>query len=125
VLAYARDARQELEDRIAARIGVRVDVRTFHSLSMAIVGEATGRKPTVSKVASDQKELDRRLARYLDDALLASANCPNVLPARWCRPALADWSYQPRHIPAESDHGAVTMPRSRKAQNAVLSEPPV
>ena len=45
LLAFARDARNEMEERIRKRLGAvarGVTVRTFHSLGMAIIGEAEG-----------------------------------------------------------------------------------
>ena len=61
LLAFARDARKEMEDRLRARLGEDtikdLTVRTFHSLGMAIIGEAEGKRPTLAKVAEDDKAL--------------------------------------------------------------------
>lgn len=69
VLAFARKAKRELEERIQERIGQRVEVRTFHSLGRMILGQAGGKVPTISKVAEDDKELERRIGCYLDEML--------------------------------------------------------
>ena len=46
LLAFARDARNEMEERIHTRLGAAsargVTVRTFHCLGMAIIGDAEG-----------------------------------------------------------------------------------
>ena len=49
LLAFARDARKEMEERMDRRLGAAVardvTVRTFHGLGMAIIGEAEGKRP--------------------------------------------------------------------------------
>lgn len=65
-IAFARKAREELEARAAARIGAHgTTISTFHALGLDIVGKASGQRPTVSVLASDDHALDR----FLTDAL--------------------------------------------------------
>ena len=65
LLAFTRDARKELEERLRKRLGdetVRgVTVRTFHSLGMAIIGEAEGKRPMLAQTAEDNKALTNQL----------------------------------------------------------------
>jgi DNA helicase-4 len=65
VLAFAKKAQKELEQRLVARFGVRVEVRTFHSLGVSIIAETNERRPTLAKVAED----DTALERYLDSTV--------------------------------------------------------
>jgi len=71
LLAFARDARKELEERLRRRLGddmVRdMTVSTFHSLGLAIVGEAEGRRPALAKVAEDPQALADLLKRIVAD----------------------------------------------------------
>ena len=71
LLAFARDARKELEERLRRRLGddmVRdMTVSTFHSLGLAIVGEAEGRRPALAKVAEDDRALTDLLKRIVAD----------------------------------------------------------
>ena len=57
LLAFARDAKEEMENRIKRRLGAAASsplkVQTFHSLGLAIIGEAEGRRPSLAKVAED------------------------------------------------------------------------
>ena len=57
LLAFARDAREEMENRIERRLGAAASsplkVQTFHSLGLAIIGEAEGRRPSLARVAED------------------------------------------------------------------------
>ncbi len=61
LLAFARDARREMEERIDKRLGTAiardVTVRTFHSLGMAIVGEAEGKRPALAATAENDRTL--------------------------------------------------------------------
>ena len=71
LLAFARDARAEMETRIRKRLGrgpgQAITVRTFHSLGMAIIGEAEGRKPALAKAAESDTALSGLLNRILGD----------------------------------------------------------
>ena len=65
LLAFARDARKEMAERLGRRLGDAMardfTVRTFHSLGMAIIGEAEGRRPTLAKSAENDRALfDRK-----------------------------------------------------------------
>ena len=61
LLAFAKDAQKEMETRIRKRLGQEaadgMTVRTFHSLGMAITGEAEGRRPALAKAAESENAL--------------------------------------------------------------------
>ena len=61
LLAFAKDARKEMEARIRARLGAEefrgITARTFHALGMSIIGEAEGKSPTLARVAEDNRAL--------------------------------------------------------------------
>ena len=61
LLAFQRDARNELAERVEKRLGGQagrdMDVRTFHSLGLSIIGEAEGRRPELAKTATDNMAL--------------------------------------------------------------------
>ncbi len=69
LLAFARDARKEMEDRLEDRLGASVSqgitVKTFHSLGMAIIGNAEGKRPLLAA----STENDRALLDQLDGVL--------------------------------------------------------
>ncbi len=73
LLAFARDARDEMEERVRARlgdaIGPSLTVRTFHSLGMAILGEAEGKRPALASVAESYNALLRLIKSILADLL--------------------------------------------------------
>ena len=69
LLAFARDARfemkQRLEDRINDHNTSDVSVHTFHSFGLEVVGLSTGKKPSLSKLAEDE----RQLLRFIDETV--------------------------------------------------------
>lgn len=48
LLSFSRGTVEELKARVADECGDALQIRTFHSLGLEIIGEATGRKPAIS-----------------------------------------------------------------------------
>ena len=70
LLAFARDARAEMQERIDRRLGASAQgatVRTFHSLGMAIVGEVEGRRPALARSAESDRALFDQLKGIVSD----------------------------------------------------------
>lgn len=70
LLAFARPARDEMEERLHKRLGAaRADgmtVRTFHSLGSEIIGKAEGKAPSVASTAKDPFELRNLLEGFVE-----------------------------------------------------------
>ena len=85
VLAYGKEAQEDLEKRIKGRPddeeASRLTVRTFHSLGRKIIGEAGDKLPTVAKVAEDDKALSVLLRDIVED-LLGDEKLSRIL-RRW------------------------------------------
>ena len=85
LLAFAKDAQKEMEDRVRKRLGNRVGaqitVRTFHSLGMAIIGETESRRPALSRVSEDEKALFTLLKGIIAD-LVAKLDFSKII-LRW------------------------------------------
>ncbi|MDE0347719.1 MAG: UvrD-helicase domain-containing protein, partial [Boseongicola sp.] len=82
LLAFARDARNEMEERIGKRLGTAADgvaVRTFHGLGMAIIGKAEGRRPALARSAESDRVLFDQLKRIVSDLLAVDALSENVM----------------------------------------------
>ena len=97
LLAFARDARNEMNDRIRKRIGAAsgggVSVRTFHSLALAIVGEAEGKRPALSPVAESETKLHEHIGTKLRELVAQDVFSQ----------ALLEW-FQGQFSPRESHH---------------------
>jgi DNA helicase IV len=65
LLAFNRDAKEEIEERLEQRVGVSLRAATFHSLGLEIIANAEGRKPSVSSEASDQLKMLNLLKKIM------------------------------------------------------------
>ena len=97
LLAFARDARNEMEERVRARLGAGaakgVTVRTFHSLGMAIIGAAEGKRPALARTAESDRALFDVLKGIVADLLADGALSETLL----------DW-FQDQFAPYRSAH---------------------
>ena len=85
LLTFAKDAQKEMEDRVRKRlgnsVGTQITVRTFHSLGMAMIGEAERKRPALSRVAEDDKALLTLLKGIISD-LVANLKFSKIM-LRW------------------------------------------
>ena len=47
LITFTKKASEEMKERIVEKLGINVEVSTFHSLGLRIIGEATGEKPSI------------------------------------------------------------------------------
>ena len=96
LLAFARDARREMEERMDTRLGSKISrdvtVRTFHSLGMAIIGEAEGKRPALAATAENDRTLFDLLKKIVAD-LLADSNLSAILD-EWFQEGFAPYRSQ-------------------------------
>ncbi|MGB8021259.1 MAG: UvrD-helicase domain-containing protein, partial [Candidatus Nanopelagicales bacterium] len=74
MVAYNRDAAQELRERATRRLGgvadvERLTIKTFHALGLDLIAEAEGVRPSVSVLAEDSHALSRFVTGQLDELL--------------------------------------------------------
>ena len=97
LLAFARDARNEMEERVRKRLGTKiapeVTVRTFHSLGMEIIGKVEGMRPTLARTAETERALFDQLRHIFTDLLKDSELSETVL----------EW-FQGQFSPFRSEH---------------------
>ena len=97
LLAFARDARNEMEERVRSRLGAAtaqsVTVRTFHSLGMAIIGDAEGKRPALARTAENDRALFDLLKGIVADLLAGGALSETLL----------EW-FQDQFAPYRSGH---------------------
>ena len=98
LLAFARDASEEMAERLRSRLGAEVGgsiaVRTFHSLGMSIIGEAEGTRPSLSRSAEDASALQRTIDGIVQDLL----NSDEELSLR-----IREW-FQDHFAPYRNEH---------------------
>ncbi len=96
LLAFARDARNEMEERVRKRLGAAargVTVRTFHSLGMAIIGDAEGKRPALARSAESDRALFDLLKGIVTGLLADGTLSETVL----------EW-FQDQFAPYRSEH---------------------
>ena len=96
LLAFARDARREMEERMDNRLGAAiahdVTVRTFHGLGMAIIGKAEGKRPALAATAENNRTLFDLLKGIVAD-LLADRDLSAMLD-EWFQEGFAPYRSQ-------------------------------
>ena len=106
LLAFARDARDELAERVGECLGGQagrdVNVETFHSLGLSIIGEAEGRRPALAKTAADNVALLDLLKGIIGDLVGDGEH------GRALMPVACDTAAGPTAASTSSDHGAST-----------------
>jgi len=111
LLAYARKAKEEMEERIKSRFGVAVPVHTFHSLGLQVVADVDGVKPSVSKLAEDGTR-HRAITRYIDQLLASEEHQEAVVTflAYYRYPVKEETEFEDRgaYLRHLKDHGLVT-----------------
>ncbi|HXI71510.1 MAG TPA: UvrD-helicase domain-containing protein [Verrucomicrobiae bacterium] len=70
LLAFSRDAMEEMAKRLKERVGVSVKTATFHSLGLEILSQVEDKKPSLSVGATDQL----KMRQLLQDILTALQN---------------------------------------------------
>ena len=97
LLALARDARKEMEERMDKRLSAviarNVTVRTFHGLGMAIIGEAEGKRPALAATAENDRTLFDLLKGTVAD----------LLTERELSATMREW-FQEGFAPYKSEH---------------------
>ena len=82
LLAFARDARNEMEERIGKHLGAAahgVTVQTFHGLGMDIIGDAEGRRPALARAAEDHLALGGQIKGIVSDILAEDRHAESVV----------------------------------------------
>lgn len=65
MLAFNAAAAEELRERVRSRLAARglgadgVEVRTFHSFGMGVIGQATGHKPSIARWVEQGREIEK------------------------------------------------------------------
>jgi len=65
LIAFNRDVVTEMDERIQSCLGIRLNVRTYHSLGLNIIAESEGTKPSVSEFATDRIRLPKKILEFL------------------------------------------------------------
>lgn len=80
MLAFARKAAQEMQERINSRIeGENIAVMTFHKLGKEIIADVEGGQPSVTSLAEDDKQLRHHVNRWFEQYMRGAKYRDKVL----------------------------------------------
>jgi len=65
LVCFARKARDEIEERVLARLGQKLNVETFHSLGLKIIADVDKSKSSVSELSTDRLKLPKAILGYI------------------------------------------------------------
>ena len=100
LLAFAKDAANEMSERIEAKCGVALEARTFHSLAYEIIGVVEGSKPALAAHATDEKAYLALIGEILRTLVQNSISVSDAI-LRWFSYARfedkSEWDFQTAH----------------------------
>lgn len=67
LLAFAKNAAEEMSERVEARSGVPIVARTFHAIAYDIIGIVEGSKPALADHATDDMAFSNLIKQILKD----------------------------------------------------------
>ncbi len=65
LIAFNRDVAEEIDKRVRSCLGIRLSVRTYHSLGLNVIAKSEGTKPSVSELATDRIKLPKKMSEFL------------------------------------------------------------
>lgn len=69
LIAFNRDIASEMNERIHPQLGIRLKVKTYHSLGLEIIAESEGVKPSVSELAGDRIKLPNKILQFIKNRM--------------------------------------------------------
>jgi len=69
LIAFNKDVVSEMDERVQSRLGMRLNVRTFHSLGLDVIAESEGVKPSVSELVEDRVKLPKKILEFIESRM--------------------------------------------------------
>lgn len=100
LLAFAKNAAEEMSERVEARSGVPIVARTFHAIAYDIIGIVEGSKPALADHATDDIAFTNLIKHILKDLVLRRSDVSEAI-IRWFAHFLVEpkteWDFQTKH----------------------------
>ena len=100
LLAFAKNAAEEMSERVEARSGVPIVARTFHALAYDIIGQVDGSKPPLADHATDDLAFTNLIKQILKDLVHTQADVSKAI-IRWFAHFLVEpkdeWDFKTKH----------------------------
>ena len=69
LLAFNRQAKEEISNRIESRLGVQCDCHTFHSFGLKVIAEANKRKPSLASFIENSYDYTKFINKIANEVL--------------------------------------------------------
>ncbi len=100
LLAFAKNAAEEMSERVEARSGVPIVARTFHAIAYDIIGRVEGSKPALADHASDDLAFTNQIKQILKDLVLTQPEVSRAI-IKWFAHFLVEpkteWDFKTKH----------------------------
>ncbi|KKB79715.1 helicase IV [Devosia soli] len=100
LLAFAKNAAEEMSERVEARSGVPLVARTFHAIAYDIIGIVEGSKPALADHATNDMAFTNLIKQILKDLVLRRSDVSEAI-IRWFAHFLVEpkteWDFQTKH----------------------------
>ncbi|MBB4193727.1 DNA helicase-4 [Rhizobium aethiopicum] len=100
LLAFAKNAAEEMSERVEARSGVAIVARTFHAIAYDIIGMVEGSKPPLADHATDDVKFTNLIKQILKDLVHALSEVSSAI-IRWFAHFLVEpkteWDFKTKH----------------------------
>ncbi|PBB29260.1 UvrD-helicase domain-containing protein [Mesorhizobium sp. WSM3882] len=100
LLAFAKNAAEEMSERVETRSGVPIVARTFHAIAYDIIGIVEGSKPALADHATDDKAFTNLIKQILKDLVLRRSDVSEAI-IRWFAHFLVEpkteWDFHTKH----------------------------
>jgi len=100
LLAFAKNAAEEMSERVEARSGVPIVARTFHAIAYDIIGIVEGSKPALADHANDDMAFTNLIKQILKDLVRTLSEVANAI-IQWFAHYLVEpkteWDFKTKH----------------------------
>lgn len=100
LLAFAKNAAEEMSERVEARSGVPVVARTFHAIAFDIIGKVEESKPPLADHATDDVKFTNLIKQILKDLVQALSEVSRAI-IQWFAHFLVEpkteWEFKTKH----------------------------
>ncbi|WP_442971057.1 UvrD-helicase domain-containing protein [Roseovarius sp. D0-M9] len=100
LLAFAKNAAEEMSERVEARSGVPIVARTFHAIAYDIIGIVEGSKPALADHATDDMAFSNLIKQILRDLVHRLSDVSKAIIqffAHFLVEPKTEWDFQTKH----------------------------
>ena len=100
LLAFAKNAAEEMSERVEARSGVPIVARTFHAIAYDIIGIVEGSKPALADHATDDMAFSNLIKQILKDLVHRLSDVSKAIIqffAHFLVEPKTEWDFQTKH----------------------------